>query len=101
MLFSFRFLQGWDLEDLKPEEVDDAYKETEPDRSGSRVGRHQTPSPGTARSKWQSCMGCITSLPHRTVLPMLQFSLAGVIGKPDIFFNVPAVRFAFEFLQFL
>lgn len=42
-----------------------------------------------------------TQLPHSTALPMLQFSLAGIIGKPDTFYNVPAVRFAFEFLQFL
>lgn len=40
-------------------------------------------------------------LPHSTALPMLQFSLAGIIGKPDTFYNVPAVRFAFEFLHFL
>lgn len=39
--------------------------------------------------------------PHSTVLPLLQFSLAGIIGKPDTFFNVPANRFAFEFLQFM
>lgn len=42
-----------------------------------------------------------TQLPHSTALPMLQFSLAGIIGKPDTFYNVPAVRIAFEFLHFL
>ncbi|CAN0037159.1 unnamed protein product, partial [Scytosiphon promiscuus] len=34
--------------------------------------------------------------PHTTVLPGLQFILAGLIGKPDIFFLVPFVRFMFE-----
>lgn len=34
--------------------------------------------------------------PHTTVLPGLQFILVGVIGKPDIFFLVPFVRFMFE-----
>lgn len=40
-------------------------------------------------------------LPHTTVLPMLQFSLTGLIGKPAVFYNVPAVRFAVEFLHYL
>lgn len=39
--------------------------------------------------------------PHRTVLPGLQFSLAGVIGKPETFYSVPAVLFAMEMLSYL
>lgn len=86
---------------MAKQEADDANNKTEPDRSGSRLGRQQPPPPNTAQTRWQSFFAFMTSLPHRTALPMLQFSLAGIIGKPDIFFNVPAVRFAFEFLQFL
>lgn len=43
------------------------------------------------RSQW---------FPHTTLLPGLQFSLAGILGKPDEFYAVPAVRFAFEILAF-
>lgn len=36
-----------------------------------------------------------------TLLPGLQFSLAGIIGRPDSFFCVPAVRFAYIVLSYL
>lgn len=39
--------------------------------------------------------------PHSTLLPGLQFSLAGIIGKPDAFFVVPAVRFAYMLLSYV
>lgn len=39
-------------------------------------------------------------IPHTTLLPGLQFTLAGIVGKPDEFYNVPAVRFAFDLLAF-
>lgn len=35
-------------------------------------------------------------IPHSTILPGLQFSLAGVIGKPETFYQVPVIRFVFE-----
>lgn len=91
---------------MKKKDMDDAAKiESTPDQSGRSTVRPPPPPGcvGYVRFMWQSCIAGIrrTPLPHRTVLPMLQFSLAGVIGKPDTFFNVPAVRFTFEFLQFL
>ncbi|CAB1096081.1 unnamed protein product [Ectocarpus sp. CCAP 1310/34] len=69
-----RFLQGWNPTDMSPEEQPRG-------RSTRRSDRNK--------------------LPHTTVLPMLQFSLAGLIGKPAVFYNVPAVRFALEFLHYL
>lgn len=42
-----------------------------------------------------------SGLPHRTLLPGLQFTLAGIIGKPAMFYEVPAVRFAFELLSYM
>ena len=39
---------------------------------------------------------CFEGFPHTTVLPGMQFILAGLIGKPDIFFLVPCIRFTFE-----
>ncbi|CAM9548053.1 unnamed protein product, partial [Ectocarpus fasciculatus] len=69
-----RFLQGWNPTDMSTEEQ----ARGKPTR---RLDRNQ--------------------LPHTTVLPMLQFSLAGLIGKPAVFYNVPAVRFALEFLHYL
>lgn len=99
-----RFLQGWDAEDMRTG-AGDAETEKEPGKSGSSAVRRRRHPLGTAlpvRQPPASVSGIVGQpLPHRTVLPMLQFSLAGIIGKPDTFFNVPAVRFAFEFLQFL
>eukprot|EP00903_Cladosiphon_okamuranus_P011821 g11108.t2 len=80
-----RFLQGWDVEDMMDEL----------ERTHKRGNNDGSTKPRTAWGRrW-------AQLPHSTALPMLQFSLAGIIGKPDTFYNVPAVRFAFEFLQFL
>lgn len=42
-----------------------------------------------------------SKLPHSTLLPGLQFTLAGIIGKPVAFYVVPAVRFIFELLSYL
>ena len=39
--------------------------------------------------------------PHRTVFPGLQFSLAGIIGKPETFYEVPLIRFMFEILSYM
>lgn len=36
------------------------------------------------------------SFPRSTILPGLQFLLAGVIGKPETFYEVPVIRFSFE-----
>lgn len=36
-----------------------------------------------------------TVLPYRTIFPAVQFVLAGIIGKPATYCQVPIVRFAF------
>ncbi|CAM9267068.1 unnamed protein product [Ectocarpus sp. 4 AP-2014] len=41
------------------------------------------------------------TIPHSTILPGLQFSLAGVLGKPETFYQVPAIRFVFEIFTYL
>lgn len=41
------------------------------------------------------------TLPHVTLLPGLQFLLAGIIGKPSAFYEVPAVRFTYELLSYM
>lgn len=40
-------------------------------------------------------------LPHRTILPGLQFMLAGIVGKPETYYRLPAVRFAFEIWSYI
>ncbi len=40
-------------------------------------------------------------VPHTTILPGLQFWLAGLVGKPGTFYDVPAVRFTFELWSYL
>lgn len=48
------------------------------------------------------CTGRVSrSIPHTTLLPGLQFSLAGIVGKPETFYTVPAVRFAYEVLSYM
>lgn len=42
-----------------------------------------------------------SEFPHSTVIPGLQFFLAGIIGKPETFYDVPLVRFVFEVFSFL
>ena len=41
------------------------------------------------------------SFPHTTVLPGLQYSMAGVIRKPEVFFLVPSVRFFYETFSYM
>lgn len=40
-------------------------------------------------------------VPHVTLLPGLQFSLAGIIGAPATFYGVPAIRFAYELYGYM
>ncbi|CAM9621106.1 unnamed protein product [Ectocarpus sp. 13 AM-2016] len=87
--FLLRFLQGWDLEDFN-------------------TGKQSPDEPTTAQDDMEqkNCMALLrrldwAHLPYTTVFPKLQFSLAGLIGKPAVFYNVPAIRFAFEFLHYL
>lgn len=40
-------------------------------------------------------------IPHSTILPGLQFSLAGILGKPETFYDVPVIRFMFEIFSYL
>lgn len=39
--------------------------------------------------------------PHGTILPGLQFSLAGILGKPETYFQVPLVHFVFEMFSYV
>ncbi|CAM9566354.1 unnamed protein product, partial [Ascophyllum nodosum] len=41
-----------------------------------------------------------TAFPHSTLLPGLQFTLAGIVGNP-VTFVVPAVRFMFELMSYI
>ncbi|CAM9177459.1 unnamed protein product [Ectocarpus sp. 12 AP-2014] len=41
------------------------------------------------------------NIPNSTVLPGLQFSLAGILGKPEVLYNVPVVRFAYEIFSYV
>lgn len=41
------------------------------------------------------------SVPHETLLPGLQFTLAGIIGAPATYYEVPAIRFSYDLLAYL
>lgn len=40
-------------------------------------------------------------MPHATVLPGLQFTLAEIIGKPATFYKIPTIRFIYELLSYM
>lgn len=40
-------------------------------------------------------------VPHSTMLPGLQFSLAGILGKPETFYQVPVIRFIYEIFGYM
>lgn len=40
-------------------------------------------------------------LPHTTILPGLQFTLAGMIGKPSFYYEIPFIRFLYELLSYM
>lgn len=43
----------------------------------------------------------LSRIPHKTLLPGLQFILAGIIGRPTSFFKVTAFRFTYELLSYM
>lgn len=78
-LHTNRFLQGWD-------------------HTHSKLKWN---FPSRPRSEEKEDGDLPRSIPHYTVLPGLQFSLAGVLGKPETFYQVPALRFAYHLLYYL
>ncbi|CAN0140980.1 unnamed protein product, partial [Scytosiphon promiscuus] len=86
MDFLLRFLQGWD-------HIDSECKWNFPSA--------RLPEPDKAEKVCKCGGGVQRSIPHLTVLPGLQFSLAGILGRPDVFYQVPVIRFAFEILSYL
>lgn len=60
---------------------------------------------------WKSCslaMGSVRDkessffyFPHTSLIPGLQFSMAGIVGRPEEFFLVPSVRFFYETFSYL
>lgn len=41
------------------------------------------------------------TLPHRAVLPGMQFTLAGIMGKPSSYYVVPAIRMFFVVFNYM
>lgn len=91
----FRFLQGWDHTEadlrwnipLKDEWLLFEESGDQPDNRGNQNGQGVAET-RKERKEWR--------VPHSTVLPGLQFSLAGIVGKPETFYQVPVIRFVFE-----
>eukprot|EP00903_Cladosiphon_okamuranus_P014655 g13588.t2 len=77
--FLLRLLQGWD-------HTDSTEKRNVPKLWNQK---------DTYEKLWK------VNFPHLTVLPGLQFTLAGVLGKPETFYQVPVIRFIFEFFSYL
>lgn len=45
--------------------------------------------------------GTNASLPRTTILPGVQFIVAGILAKPNIYFGVPAMRMSFDFVVYV
>lgn len=83
-----RLLQGWD-------HTDSDLKWNIPVKWNSVV-KEDSPPAGGFGAEPKSTMLQRRTVPHSTVLPGLQFSLAGILGKPETFYQVPVIRFIFE-----
>lgn len=83
--FNHRLLQGWDHQDSSLQ-WNIPVKGDAPPPEGS--------TDGTKVRKQRK-------VPHSTMLPGLQFSLAGILGKPETFYQVPVIRFIFEIFGYM
>eukprot|EP00903_Cladosiphon_okamuranus_P019883 g18275.t1 len=109
--FLLRFLQGWDHRDMNVETDEKyTYELDQPAPSGVNGEPHGQDNPRIdqqAPSGRRSCCSRFLAdlhwsrFPHVTFLPGLQFSLAGILGKPQTFYQVPAVRFMWELFSYL
>lgn len=92
----FRFLQGWDHTDADLKwnvPVKNATsKNAQSQGSNSRTNGNGNSTNGNDDAQQLQQR----KIPHSTILPGLQFSLAGIIGKPETFYQVPVIRFVFE-----
>ncbi|CBN74319.1 Transient Receptor Potential Channel. Partial sequence [Ectocarpus siliculosus] len=68
---------------------------------GCCVGRFESIISSCRQPLWFNDKPKRWTIPHSTILPGLQFSLAGVLGKPETFYQVPAIRFVFEIFTYL
>eukprot|EP00903_Cladosiphon_okamuranus_P014653 g13587.t1 len=84
MAFLLRFLQGWDHGCKAVRNIPSLWF---PAKSAASIA-------GRPNS-------CQLMIPHLTMLPGLQFSLAGILGKPGTFYKVPVMRFVFEIFSYL
>ncbi|CBN74318.1 Ankyrin Repeat Transient Receptor Potential Channel [Ectocarpus siliculosus] len=115
MTFLLRLLQGWDHRDPKrrcnfPSRV---FRAKGQEASGAQAP--QAPAPPAPVPPVQPVSAAANAqapasrpeppnqwrIPHSTMLPGLQFSLAGIQGKPETFYKVPVIRFAFEIFSYL
>ncbi|CAM9206508.1 unnamed protein product [Ectocarpus fasciculatus] len=113
MTFLLRLLQGWDHRDPKrrcnfPSRVFRA-------KPAAEAQTPQVPAPPAPVPRVQLVSATTNArapesphepprqwrIPHSTMLPGLQFSLAGIQGKPETFYKVPVIRFAFEIFSYL
>lgn len=79
-----------DKGDAKAEEKDDGKGEGKSNGEDEEENHNETnPDP----DHW--------NVPHLTILPGLQFTLAGILGKPETFYQVPVIRFIFEIFSYV
>lgn len=106
-----RFLQGWDHTDstqtrnvprrIVPKGAPGAPTAPDPD-ADANAHAHADSNKGKDEGKNENeDKGSRWNLPHLTILPGLQFTLAGILGKPETCYHVPVIRFIFEILSFL
>ena len=91
---STRFLQGWNPgRDVTTFGVQ---HNLEREKSGARLKKGDV-----SNEKEEKQLPAWNDFPRCTILPGLQFLLAGIIGKPETFYEVPAILFTFELFSYL
>ncbi|CAN0376362.1 unnamed protein product, partial [Ascophyllum nodosum] len=92
--FLLRFLQGWNPgRDVTTFGVQ---HNLEREKSGARLKKGDV-----SNEKEEKQLPAWNDFPRCTILPGLQFLLAGIIGKPETFYEVPAILFTFELFSYL
>ncbi|CAM9233322.1 unnamed protein product, partial [Ectocarpus sp. 12 AP-2014] len=105
--FLLRFLQGWDHRhchlkwNIPIGDIRLARKKSKGDATACCRGRFKSMIPSRFHPLWFNDLPKRWTVPHSTILPGLQFSLAGTLGKPETFYQVPVVRFAYEIFTYL
>eukprot|EP00752_Nemacystus_decipiens_P011859 g10519.t1 len=101
MSFLLRFLQGWDHAEEAGLKWNVPSNPSKPLLDGTEQAASGTTTASSGTTTASRPKPRQKKVPHTTILPGLQFSLAGILGKPGTFYQVPVIRFMFEIFSYV